>query len=108
MHKPKAQGLLTTAAFARSAFAPWLCLLPRVKSLALSDLSTLLWALAQLELQPPDDILADLCDCAAPHIPACGVEDLTNIVWALARIHARPGKPWVETAESASLQVKWG
>lgn len=77
----------------------------RVKNLALPDLSTLLWALAQLQLQPPDDVLSDLCERSAPHIPDCDVTHLTNIVWALGRLQARPGREWVEAAEAASMQV---
>jgi hypothetical protein len=80
-------------------------LLRRVKKLALPDLSTLLWALAQLQLQPPDDILSELCERTAPYISSCDVTHLTNIVWALGRLQARPDKEWVEAAEAASMQV---
>jgi len=77
----------------------------RTKSLCLHDLSTLLWALAQLQLQPPEDILQDLCEATAPHLAACGATHLTNIVWALGRLQAKPEREWVEAAEAASLQV---
>lgn len=88
----------------------------RIKSLALPDLSTLLWALAQLQLPPPDDILQDLIDATAVHISTsahdgdgcdCDSTHLTNIVWALGRLQARPDREWLVAAQQASLKVTW-
>jgi hypothetical protein len=76
-----------------------------VKNLALQDLSTLLWALAQLQLQPSEDVVCELCERSWPCIPACDVTQLTIIVWALGRLQARPGRAFLEAAEAASMQV---
>lgn len=77
-----------------------------MKNLVLRDLSTLLWALAQLQLQPPEDVVCELCERSWPCIPACDVTQLTIIVWALGRLQARPGRAFLEAAEAASMQVR--
>jgi hypothetical protein len=77
----------------------------RIKHLALPDLSTLLWALAQLQLQPPADILSELVERSLVHVAACDATQLTNIVWALGRLGAHPDGEWMQAAESASMQV---
>lgn len=81
-------------------------MLCRIKRLGLQDLSTLLWSLAQLQLQPPEDVLQELCEASTPLVPACDATHLTNIVWALGRLQARPCWELVEAVEAASLQVR--
>lgn len=77
----------------------------RIKHLGLHDLSTLLWALAQLQLQPPADILSELCEVSLARVGACDVTHFTNIAWALGRLQAAPEQEWLDAAEAASLQV---
>jgi hypothetical protein len=71
-------------------------------------MSTLLWALAQLQLAPPDDLLHELCKAVMPALPECDATQLTHIVWALARLGAHAGRGWVEAAEAASLALVAG
>jgi hypothetical protein len=100
------------AAVATAAFHACRC-----SSVSLQDLSTLLWALARLFLQPPADLLSELTqqsltllrEVHTPSFPnshregADAAEALANMLCGLAQLKAAPDAAWLEEVEEMCL-----
>lgn len=88
-------------------------MLCRCSTLTLPDLSTIMWSLARLQLQPHAELFTELSQHAL-HLLRESPGDATsfsNLIAALAQLQDRspgqagPDRAWLEEVEQASLQI---